>query len=194
MEYIKHKNRKVEAYWSASRPKLIGKPKLRPRPISNPLKAPTALRATPPAAQSPQSYEALPKNLRVLARRMDTLDNIRGAQLIAKELDKASATLNTGVPVRRSPEEVAAARAERERVFLSRPGFQRPGPGIRSPAPSRESLSTEPARISVSPSPASIRSRSPSPAIRSVSTSPLFPRYSRARIRAARAAMVPRPS
>ena len=189
MEYPKHKNRKVEAYWSASRPKLIGKPKLRPRPISNPLrpKAPTALRATPPAAPSPQSYEALPKNLRVLARRMDTLDNIRGAQLIAKELDKASATLNTGVPVRRSPEEVAANRAERKRVFLSRPGFIQPAP-VRPPTPpripprqpsqgvvlrTREGVERE--RVSFQRpgflrpdirTPAAIRARSPSPAPR----------------------------
>jgi hypothetical protein len=127
MEYTKHRNRKVEAYWSASRPKLIGKPKLRPAPMSNPRppKVPTV--PTPPAA-SPQSYEALPKNLRVLASRMDTLEKIRGAHLIAKELDKASATLNTGVRVQRSPEEVAAARAERKKVFLSRPGFIQPAP------------------------------------------------------------------
>ena len=186
MEYIKHKNRKVEAYWSASRPKLIGKPKLRPAPMSNPLrpKAPTV--PTPPTT-SPQSYEALPKNLRVLARRMDTLENIRGAHLIAKELDKASATLNTGVPVRRSPEEVAANRAERKRVFLSRPGFIQPAP-VRPPTPpripprqpsqgvvlrTREGVERE--RVSFQRpgflrpdirTPAAIRARSPSPAPR----------------------------
>ena len=186
MEYTKHRNRKVEAYWSASRPKLIGKPKLRPAPMSNPRppKVPTV--PTPPAA-SPQSYEALPKNLRVLASRMDTLEKIRGAHLIAKELDKASATLNTGVRVQRSPEEVAAARAERKKVFLSRPGFIQPAP-VRPPTPpripprqpspgvvlrTREGVERE--RVSYqrpgflrpdTRTPAAIRARSPSPAPR----------------------------
>ena len=198
MDYRRHRDRKVEAYWSASRPKLIGKPKLRPRPISNPLRPPTALRA-PTAAPNPQSYEALPKNLRDLARRMDTLDNIRGAHLIAKELDKASATLNMGVPVRLSPEEIAANQAERERVSLSRPGFRQPAP-VRPPTPqiiprqpsqgvvlrTREGVERErlllqrpgfqrpdrrtPAAIRArSPSPAPIRARSPSVRARSPS-------------------------